>query len=549
VSFAEKDSKGNVISDTYATTKDVAKQSGITIGTILPFLMTKIPAGWLSLESGQEVERNVYPELWAWVQENAPILTEENWQAASKLQTSVGYYSSGDGSTTFRLPRLLDFVQGGALANSGNFARAGLPNIYGWINANDNYWFVDENGGGGAFYVEKNETYKSSNTASSVNSIGRNGFKFDASRSSTIYGNGDTVQPKSIKMVYCVKAFGTAANQGTIDIQALADDLAYRGIEVGAIMPFLSKTVPAGWLSLEAGQEVSRTVYKDLWNWVQTNAPVISETDWQTKAKSQTSVGYYSTGDGSTTFRLPKIVDFIQGSALTDSGNFAQPGLPNITGGLPWIATWQQNDKATGVFSWKNARAMQSTVTSTGSGNDDLTFDASKSNSIYGNSTTVQPPAIKMVYCVKAFSTVVNPGKIEAQTLADSKADINLSNLDSTGKKTAAGLAMPSDTYIVITNNFVVDESMSRYKMSYTAPANGYATLAASVPATNIGQCYIYIYISNNDIGTICHENVTSAQHGLYAIFPCKKGDKIVFMYTKNLTNIGCKFVYAEGEI
>lgn len=185
-------------------TEAAKKNGGVTLGTIMPFLVTKIPDGWLSCESGAEVSRTAYPDLWQWVQSNAPILTEENWQAAAKLQTSVGYYSSGDGSTTFRLPRIVDFVQGGVLADSGKFTEAGLPNIT----------FVD--------YVGNESVYNYGyDTANRLSTVSRRNA---ASVQNPIYGNSTTVQPASVKMVYCVRAFSAAVNQGTVDITALAND-------------------------------------------------------------------------------------------------------------------------------------------------------------------------------------------------------------------------------------------------------------------------------------------------------------------------------------
>lgn len=84
----------------------------------------------------------------------------------------------------------------------------------------------------------------------------------------------------------------------------------------------------------------------------------------------------------------------LQGADDTYSaGSTIAAGLPNITGTFDAyeLTADQRNYKATGAFygttsSWAG-----------GSGADDksvvLHFDASRSNSIYNNSTTVQPPA------------------------------------------------------------------------------------------------------------------------------------------------------------
>jgi len=103
----------------------------VGIGAVQQFLQTSIPDGWLSLEDGIEVSRNTYPSLWAWVQENAPLITDEEWLTKAVTQKAVAYYSLGDGETTFRLPRLLGFAEGKAAKNVGELSEAGLPNITG----------------------------------------------------------------------------------------------------------------------------------------------------------------------------------------------------------------------------------------------------------------------------------------------------------------------------------------------------------------------------------------------------------------------------------
>lgn len=85
-----------------------------------------------------------------------------------------------------------------------------------------------------------------------------------------------------------------------------------------------------------------------------------------------------------------------------DSGHAAgttiEAGLPNITGGITNnnSAPYLQNATSfAGAFFTSGGVANTTNATASGSYTipRDLKFDASKSNSIYGNSTTVQPPA------------------------------------------------------------------------------------------------------------------------------------------------------------
>lgn len=129
-------------------------------------------------------------------------------------------------------------------------------------------------------------------------------------------------------------------------------------------------TLPENCIWLE-GATVSRTTYSTLFGIYGTT---------------------YGAGDGSTTFNLP---DFRNRAIWgADSAGYIEAGLPNITGTT--VLTGVEGISAGGVFSaggqnyGRNGGHENYTMTNT------LNFSASRSNSIYGNSTTVQPPAIKV---------------------------------------------------------------------------------------------------------------------------------------------------------
>ena len=156
-------------------------------------------------------------------------------------------------------------------------------------------------------------------------------------------------------------------------IQALASIL----VPTGCVQAFAGNTTPQGWLLCD-GSAVSRTDYAALF-------AVIGTT--------------YGAGNGSTTFNLPNLIDrFVQGNAT--SGTVKSAGLPNITG--EFRAYSYSTGDGNGAF---NSSVYTPNVLM-GSTNQNLnwnsyTFDASRSNSIYGISTTVQPPALTMRYIIK----------------------------------------------------------------------------------------------------------------------------------------------------
>lgn len=108
----------------------------------------------------------------------------------------------------------------------------------------------------------------------------------------------------------------------------------------------------------------------------------------------------YGAGDGNTTFALPNLIDkFIEGSAT--AGTEKSAGLPNITGDLKYQLSnngTQYVSSGTGAFSATGSWGCYPTANDGGTATraSNASFDASRSSSIYGNSATVQPPALTM---------------------------------------------------------------------------------------------------------------------------------------------------------
>ncbi len=143
----------------------------------------------------------------------------------------------------------------------------------------------------------------------------------------------------------------------------------------GLIGFFAMTTPPSSYWLICDGRAVSRTVYANLF------------------AKIGTT---YGAGNGSTTFNLPDLRDRVAWGATNDIGTKIAAGLPNITAkgnspsetyyGTPSGAIYLDGLRA-------SVKGHDYCVTSSA-------FDASRSNPIYGRSTTVQPPAMKLLPCI-----------------------------------------------------------------------------------------------------------------------------------------------------
>ena len=170
---------------------------------------------------------------------------------------------------------------------------------------------------------------------------------------------------------------------------ALADDngnVSVVGAITGEIKWFAFNTVPDGYIICN-GAKVSRTTYANLFAAIGTA---------------------FGSGDGSTTFDLPDLVDkFAEGSRTV--GTYKGPGLPNITGEVGYISAHNYIVDNHNIFSnqaidWADYRQVSSTLAENANSHyiaTGLKIDASRSNSIYGNSTTVQPLALTLLPCIK----------------------------------------------------------------------------------------------------------------------------------------------------
>ena len=132
-----------------------------------------------------------------------------------------------------------------------------------------------------------------------------------------------------------------------------------------------------------------------------------TEDEWQT-AKTMSAFGqvgkfvFNYNGADIVSVRLPRVVN-VQGLFdLQNLGMTVGAGLPNITGKTRTTWSGDREGDATGAF--KNYQSS-SGGSSAGGGNNGrtvgATFDASRSSSIYGNSNTVQPPAVVTNFVIK----------------------------------------------------------------------------------------------------------------------------------------------------
>ena len=155
---------GTVVWKTFRVT-----ESGGNVGDIV-FPTYTIRSNQLKL-NGALLTRSAYPQLWAWAQSNALVISEALWGTnTGGVPTNTGAFSSGDGTTTFRLPdfrgyffRVLDESRGldsaparalGSGQDSQNKSHTHsltMPAVHGESGRGGRAWWSDGDSGGGSY--------------------------------------------------------------------------------------------------------------------------------------------------------------------------------------------------------------------------------------------------------------------------------------------------------------------------------------------------------------------------------------------------------------
>ena len=150
-------------------------------------------------------------------------------------------------------------------------------------------------------------------------------------------------------------------------------------IPVGTVIWSANPAVPSGYLPCN-GAAVGRATYPELFAAIGTT---------------------YGSGDGPTTFNLPNLMGKVPWGSSSQVGTEIEAGLPNIKGELQGISRMDNNAKGNGVLQWKFINYNTATAPTSGPAARDIVFDASIASPIYGKSSTVQPPALCLLPCIR----------------------------------------------------------------------------------------------------------------------------------------------------
>lgn len=196
--------------------------NGVPIGQVFPVMDGIVPSDALPLTGGL-YSRAIYSALWDWVNEHAAerLVTEEVWQATKTANEGkwVPQYSTGDGSTTFRMPLWNSYTSGTSDTDLvGSYVTDTQRNITGEFVID----FANSGYTKGAFVAgdaTATTYFGSGGTSDAI-------LKFDASRVVGADHTGSEVRPKTGYILWCVKARGGWTNVDNIDINTLQTQVA-----------------------------------------------------------------------------------------------------------------------------------------------------------------------------------------------------------------------------------------------------------------------------------------------------------------------------------
>jgi hypothetical protein len=150
-----------------------------------------------------------------------------------------------------------------------------------------------------------------------------------------------------------------------------------------------------------------------------------TESEWQQAVTDFGVCGKFVYDSVNNTVRLPKLTGITEGTTdLTALGDLVEAGLPTITGSAKATGFNSTPAGENGALSW--TRAANYVSAGTGSypiGETLISIDASKSSSVYGNSTTVQPQTIKTLVYIVIANSVASSTPVDLDEIVEKALD------------------------------------------------------------------------------------------------------------------------------
>lgn len=311
-----------------------------------------------------------------------------------------------------------------------------------------------------------------------------------------------------------------------IDPSILKNSIVSTQIPIGTIINYAFDDVPVGYIRLD-GSMLDNAAdvapqFVEFLNKVNNRLVgeklIVAKSEYETMLTQYGSCGKFAWYG--TSLRFPTIDCFVKGlgkqtQIVTQLAKITGAGLPNITGQFDSGSVWPRNPSG----------ALNFTILGGGGGQDGdgwdsrtatFTFDASRSNSIYGNSKTVTPINIQYPYIMSVFNRIQWTSQADYDALIAASVDKanrslnNVSDIDSTFKENSISWAMPD-----------YDSAISVSTKPYTVLSDGWFMWHADT-----GQGPEYLYINGIEVAWVAALGGSDTT-GYTATIPVNKNDII----------------------
>lgn len=454
--------------------------------------------------------------------------TEEEWQTISNMSVGgqCGKFVVDDTAGTIRLPKIIMPIQGLTnLTNLGEIVSAGLPNITGEWSARQ-LTHLGQVTASGALYASANSYAGTSQD----NNGGNAGIGLDASLSSAIYGNSNTVQQEQIQYPYFIQVATGSAYQENItnEIELNNPFVLLEG------QYFTAPVYNSSWLqsnvSFTGSLALHPTAYNALLVEQNPNVEVGTTVDNYTKRGLSVKLDTEDYTDydfvlntTSQTFRCPLKINKASGRAVVGNGI----GL-GLTDGEDFSSIVEYSENIKSRLNYGQAVGTVNTGTASFVNNATLgvTTDATKSGI-----ETSDDNVYLYFYVGETVqnANLVNVGRVEEK----------ISNIIPDNSDLIASYAMPSGRYD--------DIVLGADSTTYTAPANGWYYINK---VSGGSSKYMNIFV-NGDSHETCEycgsAQALTSETTLVLLIPVKKNDTILVNYSASGTLHAFRFIYAEG--
>lgn len=391
------------------------------------------------------------------------LADQEDYLKALYTKTGVAwYYLINTETQTFKLPRTKwGFTGMRGQTSVGDYIEAGLPNITGYLSTG----FVQAQSAEGAFSVHFPKLDRNIPTGTDTYQSGW-GWDFNAANSSSVYGNSDTVQPQSTQMYlyFYIGNFTQTAIENTAgivieEVEELVDSVLDTQYQPNLLEFKWSDHIlnDIQWLRSDTFSWQSGDVYEVVYNHLVDD---IEGKTLQTETISGVTISYYLADDGhkicpaseesdivtlytntgvawyyildttNTRFKLPRTTRGFEG-IRNAAGSYIEAGLPQHThdenfpfseGIRPLVNAFNAESTA------GTPKSITQNITHVSNDSLGVLQTGYASSSIYGASTTVQPPATEMYlyFYVGNYTreALVNTAGIAAEQLNTLTADV-----------------------------------------------------------------------------------------------------------------------------